>query len=190
MPQGMLAKQISDIRDQGKLAIADLNRDILIQSFDKQLEHIRFLTEQGMALEKMKQDMWLAYVSNTMEMAKLQVDSKISILNAQISLFNAQNTAFESLVTVYKTKVEAALSRITAYKAQIDAQLAVGQINQQRVEVFKAKVEAVLTNVEIYKALVQGATARAGLSATIHVGITCLHISMAAISVPLRPCVS
>lgn len=49
MPQGMLVKQIADIRDQGKLSLADTNRDIMIQSFDKQLEHIRFLTEQGIA---------------------------------------------------------------------------------------------------------------------------------------------
>ena len=35
MPQGMLAKQVNDIRDNGKLAIADLNRDVLIRSFDK-----------------------------------------------------------------------------------------------------------------------------------------------------------
>ena len=163
MPQGMLAKQVSDIRDNGKLAIADLNRDILIQSFDKQLEHIRFLTEQGMALEKMKQDMWLAYVSNTMELVKFQIDSKISVLNAQISIFNAQNSAFESLITVYKTKIEATISRISAYKAMLDAQAVIGQLNQQKVDVFKAKIEAVMTNVEVYKALVQGATARAGL---------------------------
>ena len=166
MPQGMLAKQVSDIRDQGKLAIADLNRDILIQSFDKQLEHIRFLTEQGMALEKMKQDMWLAYVSNTMELVKFQIDSKISVLNAQISIFNAQNSAFESLITVYKTKIDATISRISAYKAMLDAQAVIGQLNQQKVDVFKAKIEAVMTNVEVYKALVQGATARAGLIAT------------------------
>lgn len=166
MPQGMLAKQVSDIRDQGKLAIADMNRDIMVQSFEKQLEHIRFLTEQGMALEKMKQDMWLAYVSNVMDLVKFQIDSKISILNSQISLFNAQNTAFESLVTVYKTKIEATISRISGYKAMLDAQAVIGQINQQKVDVFKAKIEAVITNVEVYKALVQGATARAGLIAT------------------------
>jgi hypothetical protein len=166
MPQGMLAKQVADIRDQGKLALADMNRDIMVQAFEKQLEHIRFLTEQGMALEKMKQDLWLSYVANTLELAKFQIDSKISLLNAQISLFNAQNTAFESLITVYKTKIEGTISKITAFKAQIDAQLAIGQINQQKVDVFKAKVEAALTNVEVYKALVQGATARAGLIQT------------------------
>lgn len=166
MPQGALQKQISTIRDQAKLRLSDLNRDILIQSFDKQLEHIRFLTEQGMALEKMKQDMWLAFVSNTLEMVKVQIDGKISLLNSQISIFNAQNTAFESLVTVYKTKIEAAISRITAYKAMLDAQSVVSQINQQKVEIFKAKIDAVMSNVEIYKSLVQGATARAGLIAT------------------------
>lgn len=163
MPQGMLAKQVNDIRDQGKLAIADLNRDILIQSFDKQLEHIRFLTEQGMALEKMKQDMWLAYVSNMLEAAKFQVDSKISIFNAQVNLFNAQNAAFEMLISVYKTKIEGAIAKLSAYKAKIDAQLAIGQVNQQRIDVFKGKIELVTANVDVYKAMIQAGSVRADM---------------------------
>ena len=163
LPQGALDQQIATIREQGRLKAADLNRDIMVQSMEKQLEHLRFLTEQGMALEKMKQDLWLAYVKNMMDLAKFTIDSKIQILNAQISVFNARMEAFKSLIDVYKTKIEAAISRITAYRAQIDAQVAIGQINQQEVEIFKAKIDAVMSNVEIYKAMVQGETARVGL---------------------------
>ena len=41
-------------------------------------------------------------------------------------------------------------------KTAVDGQVAVGQINQQRVEVFKAKLDSINANVEVYKALMEG----------------------------------
>ncbi|WP_336141830.1 hypothetical protein [Acinetobacter sp. 102] len=163
LPQGSTQKQIDAIRDDARLKAADLNRDIMIQSFEKQLEHIRFLTEQGIALERLKQDLWLAYVSNVMDAAKFQVESKLSLFNAQISIFNARTDAFKSMIDVYKTKIEGTIAKITAFRSQVDAQVAIGQINQQTVDIFKAKIDAVMSNVDVYKALIQGATARADL---------------------------
>lgn len=166
LPQGALQKQVNAIREDGRLKAADLNREIMIQSFEKQLEHIRFLTEKGIALEQLKQELWIAHVGNILDAAKFQIDSKLSLFNAQIAIFNARNDAFKSMIDVYKTRIEAAISKITAYRAQIDAQIAVGQINQQRVDVFKTKIDAVMSNIEVYKALIQGATSRADLIKT------------------------
>ncbi|MFH7347260.1 hypothetical protein L1A45_01270 [Acinetobacter variabilis] len=163
LPQGTTQKQIDAIRDDARLKSADLNRDIMIQSFEKQLEQIRYFTEQGIALERLKQDLWLAYVGNVMDAAKFQVESKISLFNAQISIFNARNDAFKSMIDVYKTKIEGTIAKITAFRSQVEAQVAIGQINQQTVEIFKAKIDAVMSNVDVYKALIQGATARADL---------------------------
>lgn len=163
LPQGSTQKQIDAIRDDARLKSADLNRDIMIQSFEKQLDHIRYLTEQGIALERLKQDLWLAYVGNVMDAAKFQVESKLSLFNAQISIFNARNDAFKSMIDVYKTKIEGTIAKITAFRSQVEAQVAIGQINQQTVEIFKAKIDAVMSNVDVYKALIQGATARADL---------------------------
>lgn len=160
MPPGMLAKQVDTIREQGRLKASELNRDILIQAATWEIENIRFAVGQGMALEQMTQNQHENIAKRMFEVARFHAESQISVFNAQVSLFNAQNEAFNTLASVYRVKLDAALSKLTAYKTAVEGQVALGQINQQRVDVFKARIEAVLSNVEVYKALMQGASVR------------------------------
>lgn len=161
MPPGMLVKQTDVIREQGRLKAAETNRDILVEAAKWEIENIRFAVQQGMALEQLTQNLYENMARRLFEAAKYQAEAQINVFNAQIGLFNAQNTAFETLAQVYRTRLDAALAQLTAYKTAVEGQVAVGQINQQRVEVFKARLQAVQSNVELYKALMQGASVRA-----------------------------
>lgn len=161
MPPGMLAKQVDVAREEGRLRAAELNRDILIEAAKWEIESIRFAVQQGMALEQLTQNLYENMAKRLFEAARFQAEAQISVFNAQVGLFNAQNAAFQTLATVYRTKLDAALSKLAAYKTAVEGQVALGQINQQRVDVFKAKLAAVQSNVEVYKALMQGASVRA-----------------------------
>lgn len=166
MPPGMLVKQVAVLREEGRLKSSELNRDILIEATKMEIDNIRFLIQQGMALEQITSNLHNNMANRMLEVARFEAESLITVFNAQISLFNAQNAAFESLTSVYKTKLEGALAKLSAYKTSVDAQVAIGQINEQRVAVFKAKTESVLSSVEIYKALVSGASIRADVLKT------------------------
>ena len=161
MPPGMLVKQADVIREQGRLRAAELNRDIMVEAAKWEIESIRFAVQQGMALEQLTSNIHENMAKRLFEVARFQAEAQINVFNAQISLFNAQNSAFETLAQVYRTRLDAAISKLTAYKTAVEGQVALGQINQQRVEVFKAKLEAVQSNVDVYKALMQGAQVRA-----------------------------
>ncbi|MDH1865745.1 hypothetical protein N5D83_02790 [Pseudomonas chengduensis] len=161
MPPGMLAKQVEVIREQGRLRAAELNRDIMVEAAKWEIENIRFAVQQGMALEQLTTNLHENMAKRLFEVARFQAEAQINVFNARISLFNAQNSAFETLAQVYRTKLDGAISKLTAYNTAVEGQVALGQINQQRVEVFKAKLDAVQSNVEIYKALMQGAQVRA-----------------------------
>ncbi|KSJ98315.1 hypothetical protein APA24_21575 [Pseudomonas aeruginosa] len=161
MPPGMLARQVDVVREQGRLKAAELNRDILVQAATWEIENLRFAVQQGLALEQLTENMHQNMAQRLFEVARFHAESQINVFNAQISLFNAQNAAFETLAQVYRTKLDAAISKLTAYKTAVEGQVALGQINQQRVEVFKAKLDAVQSSVEVYKALMQGASVRA-----------------------------
>jgi hypothetical protein len=161
MPPGMLAKQANVAREQGRLKAAELNRDILIEAAKWEIENLRFAVQQGIALEQLTQNLWENTVKRLFEVARFVAEAQMSVFNAQIALFNAQNQAFGTLAQVYRTRLDAAVAKLSAYKTAIDGQVALGQINQQRVEVFKAKLSAVASNVEIYKAMMQGASIRA-----------------------------
>jgi len=161
MPPGMLVKQVASIREQGQLKASELNRDILIEASKMEIEQIRFLVQQGMSLEQLTSNIFNNFANRLFEVAKFNAESQINVFNAQIAFFNAQNEAFSVLSGVYKTKLDGALAKLTAYKTAVDAQVAVGQINEQYVQVYRSKMDAVLSNVEVYKALVQGASVRA-----------------------------
>jgi len=161
MPPGMLAKQVDVAREQGRLKASELNRDVLVQAATWEIENLRFAVQQGMALEQLTENLHENMAKRLFEVARFHAESQINVFNAQVSLFNAQNAAFQTLAQVYRTKLDAAISKLTAYKTAVEGQAALGQINQQRVDVFKAKLQAVQSNVEVYKALMQGASVRA-----------------------------
>ncbi len=161
MPPGMLVKQADVIREQGRLRAAELNRDIMVEAAKWEIDSIRFAVQQGMALEQLTSNLHENMAKRLFEVARFQAEAQINVFNAQVTLFNAQNAAFETLAQVYRTRLDAAISKLTAYKTAVEGQVALGQINQQRVEVFKAKLDAVQSNVDVYKALMQGAQVRA-----------------------------
>lgn len=161
MPPGMLVKQVASIREQGQLRASELNRDILIEASKMEIEQLRFLVQQGMALEQLTVNIFNNVANRLFEVARYNAESQINVFNAQIAFFNAQNEAFSVLSGVYKTKLDGALAKLSAYKTAVDAQVAIGQVNEQYVQVYRAKMDAVLSNVEVYKALVQGASVRA-----------------------------
>lgn len=161
MPPGMLVKQVASIREQGQLRASELNRDILIEASKMEIEQLRFLVQQGMSLEQMTSNIFQNVTNRLFEIARYNAESKINVFNAQIAFFNAQNETFGVLSGVYKTKLDGALAKLSAYKTAVDAQVAIGQVNEQYVQVYRAKMDAVLSNVEVYKALVQGASVRA-----------------------------
>ena len=160
MPPGMLVKQADVIREQGRVKAAETNRDITIEAAKYEIDNMRFMVEKGMALEQLTSNLYSNTVNRLFEVAKFQAESQINVFNAQISLFNAQNAAFTTLAQVFRTKLDAAIAKLTAYKTAVDGQVALGQINQQRVDVFKAKLEAVTSTVEVYKATMEGAKVR------------------------------
>lgn len=161
MPPGMLVKQASVVRESGRLKAAELNRDVMVQAATWEIENIRFAVQQGLALEQLTANIFENATKRLFEVARFQAEAQISVFNAQIGLFNAQNSAFQTLAQVYRTRLDGALAKLTAYKTAIDGQVALGQINQQRVEVFKAKLSGVQASVELFTALMRGAQTRA-----------------------------
>lgn len=160
MPPGMLVKAVNVAKEQGELRKADTNRDVVVEANRRELEIFNNAMGQLVDITRLAVDSRNNVQNRLLDVAKSQLDADLSLFNAQVSLFNAQNASFQTLADVYRTKLDGAISRITAYKAQIDAQLAIGQINQQEVDIYKAKFEGVRANVDVFKALMEGASLR------------------------------
>jgi len=162
MPPGMLVQQVNVVREQGRLRAAELNRDILIEAAKWEIDNLRFAVQQGMALEQLTQNLHENLVKRLFEVARFGAESQINVFNAQIALFNAQNGELQTLATIYRTRLDGALSKITAYRTAVEAQTSLGQFET---EAFKAKLSGkiaiIQASVDKYKAMMQGAALRA-----------------------------
>lgn len=157
LPSGVLDKQISAILDDENIKVSELNAEIFVNATKEQMEQLRFAITQGLALEQHTFNIFDNMVKRMFDVARYNAEAEFKVLDYHIQVFNANNDSYRMAVDIYKAKLEAVLSKLTIFKAKIDAQSAIGQLNGQLLEVYKAKLQGVQMNAEVFKTLMQGA---------------------------------
>lgn len=156
LPSGVLDKQINAILDDENLKVSELNAEIFVNATKEQMEQLRFAITQGLALEQHTFNIFDNMVKRMFEMARYNAEAEFKVFDYHIQIFNVNNDSVRMATEIYKSKLEAVLSKLTIYKAKIDAQSAIGQLNQQLLEVYKTKLQGVQMNTEVFKTLMQG----------------------------------
>lgn len=156
MPSGVLDKNIQGIRQDNQDASNQLSRDIAIEQAKMEVENIRFAVAQGIAYEGQyinlhMQEMQLAY-----DTSKATLEAAISVFNAQVSMYNTDVQAYIAEANVHRTLIEAEMANIELYKAQLEGQKLIGDINQQDIDLYTARIGALLSEIEIYKGELDG----------------------------------
>lgn len=161
MPPGMQAARTDQMIQDLSTKKLGLNRELTIQVAQWQVENVRFACTTGIAAENVYVNLFTNAAQRMFEAARFQIESQISIYNAQIAVFNARMNGYQIRAQVFDTLVKAELSKIEVFKVQIEAEVAKGQVNVQKVQAYTAQVQALQTYVEIYKAQMQGASIQA-----------------------------
>lgn len=156
-PPGMLVEQVNAALETSQLQSNALSREIYIKAMDTQLENMRFAVQQGVAAENIMQNIFQNAMQRTFEIAKYNVESQIHLYDAQVNLYNVSMNAFQTKATVYKTMLEGQLAKIDVYKAELDAQRLVGELNQQAVQLYNSNVQTLNTQVELYRTEMEAA---------------------------------
>jgi hypothetical protein len=142
MPPGALAKAVEAATEKSRLAANALERDILTKSAQWEIENLRFAVEKGIALETTLIGMFQAMATRTFEAARFRFESDLKIYESAITLFNARQNAYQVAAGVYKTLIEAQMSKVAMYRAQIEAEQVKGQVNEQTVKIYTAQLAA------------------------------------------------
>ncbi len=163
LPPGALAARIQEAREAATLATSAINRDILAQSAQWEIENLRQAVQQGIALESLLMTQHSALAGRALDAAKLQLQAQTDLLNAQIAVFNARQGANQIRAQVFETRMRGALAELETQKAQLEALKVRGELNEQRIRIFTARWQAMGQRVEVYKAQMQGAQAESDL---------------------------
>lgn len=161
LPSGLEAARVDQLRNDLAVKKLALNRELTIELVKIHVENVRFGVQQAVACETVLVNLFLNMAARLFEAAKFHIESQLRIHDAMVTLFNAKMSAYQVRASVFDVLVRAEISKIEAFKAEVDAEIAKGTLNEQRVRVYTAIVAALQNRIEIYKAQMQGVSVKA-----------------------------
>ena len=151
MPPGMLVQQVNAAQQQALLSKNSLNRDILTKQWDIQMENLKFSITQGLAFEAQLISIYNNMLQRTFDMSRTRIESAIKLYDMSIAIYNANVSAYKINADVYRNLLEAELSKLDIYKAQLEGQRLIGEENQIAASVYGTQVNAFNALVQAYK---------------------------------------
>lgn len=159
-PGGLLLKALQEVRGRARLTSSGASRDIGIEIARQNIEAIRFAISQGIAFESALLQDHLATQGLLLDAAKAVHSALVETFNGQVVLHNAQWEGFRVEAQVHETMIRALAVEVDAYKAQVDAQKAIGDVNESLVRAYGEKVRSLSALADMHRAQVEAAKAK------------------------------
>lgn len=153
-PAGSIRSALDNIIQETQSKIIDLSREIAIKQADLEQKNIENTIQQSIALEDILIREYGNIAQRRFEAAKYIQDLAVEIFKVEVMRFNSQLEAYKAFASAYTARVQGELAKVEVYKAEIDAQKLIGDINEQNIRIYVASLEGIKANVEIYRALI------------------------------------
>jgi hypothetical protein len=157
IPDASLVRIVQQALQSGLQRDASLQRAVAIERANLQQSNFRFALETTVSLESRMIDKANAAQARALEAAKATVTAEIQLFNAKVQMYSADVQAFAMKAEVFKTRLVAALAQVDVYKAKLEAQRAIGEVNSQKVAIYRAQIEGVRAIVSTYSTRVDAA---------------------------------
>lgn len=162
-PQGPLMGTLANIRRETKDNIAQAARDAAIEQFKETLTNLRTALVQGAALEGVYSNIHIEEQRMLLEGARFQRESTIAILNYRLSVYNAKMQGYQIESQVLRDRIQAELAKVEVYRAELEGQRLVGEINDQRVRLYAQQIQAVNAMADFYRTQVDTVKVKADI---------------------------
>jgi len=164
VPQGAMQTAIQLAMQDAANKDSGLSREVMLKQADLEQQNRQFAVTTGVQLEGQLLTYANQVAQRAYEVAFATLRAGIDLYQATVSGYNAKAQAFSIKAQVWKQRIDAELSKLEIYKAELEGQKLIGDLNVQQVEMYKATLQGVLANIEIYKAQVDAATAKSGIN--------------------------
>ena len=156
MPQGDEAMLIKMAEDAAITDDITESRNIAIETARLEQANFQFAFTNALQLESQ----WMTLHNNTQqrafEAAKYAVQAAIDLYQIRVSYFNAGIALYTAQADVYGRRIQAELAKVEIYKAQLEGQKLIGELNKLDVDIYKTQIDAVVALFELYKAELEG----------------------------------
>lgn len=156
-PNGIFAARRQQALTDAHEKKSALNRELTIERAKEALEGVKFAATQGIAYEQVLIQQNQAINERALKVAMYVRDYEINRINAMIGIANLEVQLFQTDAQVWRQRIDGALATLEIYKAQIEGQRVVGEINKTLVDRYEAQHRALSILVDIYKSNVEAA---------------------------------
>lgn len=151
LPPGVEARGLQEIAQETANKLIDLGRDVMIKQADLEQENVRFAVGEAIKLETTLLNLWNETMQRKFSVAQYTQEVAINIFNTKVALYSVQLEAYNIAASVYNTLIQAELGKLEVYKAEIDAQRLINEINETSVQIYKTQVDALVAQSQLYK---------------------------------------
>lgn len=151
LPPGALAARIDKIEKDSADRNAAAAREVYINQAERVIQQMQFAVTSAIQSEGQLITYTGFYMQRALDAAKYVIDAGINIYNAQVAAFQLRLTRYQAAADVFKTLVEADLSRLELYKAQLEGQRLKGELNVQDIQIYTAQIDAIKAIVDVYR---------------------------------------
>lgn len=157
LPGGALEAKLAQVRQLNRDKKAQLNRDLWLEEAKLEIENLQFAIQQGIAYEGMLRDSWAKLYSVVQAMASADIETTLKVLEAALRLYKTQVEAWAVEFSTIKDQIQIELAKVDIYKAELDGQKLIGELNQQDVDLYKVRWDAVKVQADVYETSVKAA---------------------------------
>lgn len=167
LPSGMLVAQVNAVQDQNKLDANARAREVLTKSADWAIDNLRTAIGTGIQLETVLIAQFNNAAQRVFDAARARLDADVQMFGQYVSLYNAGQAARQVQVAILNSRLQAVVTRLEAWKTQLEGERIKGQLNETTARIFATKVDAVGKIVDIYKARMEGARIKSDINKNI-----------------------
>lgn len=160
LPGGTLETKLAAVRDQAREDRVKLARDIYIETAKLEIENLRFAIERGIALEGQYQDFFLKLYGACQSIAAALFDVQYRAVTLKLEVYKVELAAWRDYAEFFKSWLQAELSKLEAYKLELEGKKLLGELNVQDIELYKAQLASLDTAVTIFAKEIDAANGR------------------------------
>lgn len=160
LPGSTVLAHTRDVQRQAADNLAALNRETMVLSAEKAIEHMQFAIQQGVQLEKQLFDQFATMQDAARDIATKSVDAVQAVFDAAIRVEQLKLEVYRSEIDAEKNKIQLALGELETYKSTLEAKRIQGDLTRLEVDIFRAQIESVKAKADVFRAEVDGKNAQ------------------------------
>jgi hypothetical protein len=156
-PAGLLTKLLRQISGESELRTSGAGRDLSIAVAQQNVEAVRFALSTAISLEMALVQANTANNELALRGAQIEQQVAIDLFNTRVALYNADWEGFKADAAVLESRIRGESLLVDRYKAQVDAQKVIGDVNESLVRALGERLRARGILIDLYRVNVEAA---------------------------------